>query len=198
MLQAQVNYWNLQENIRHDLAQEDLGYQTLTETIRHNQTVEVETQRHNVATEEIAWSTLEETVRHDYVMEDIGYKNAASQALQAQAAWKNAITNAFNAETQRMSVENDYQLGRMNIQIAQQNADTAYEKMQHEWLTTYTQQETNKENTDVNKHYYNLEAWFKTQENQRGWASFYLSLLDTVFKNATNIARIGSTIGGVK
>lgn len=52
-----------------------IEFQGLKETIRHNQAVERETGRHNVVTEDQGWSGLQETKRHNLVNEDIGYQN---------------------------------------------------------------------------------------------------------------------------
>lgn len=51
MTQVQVNYWAQQENKRHNFATERQARDELSETKRHNLTVEGETNRHNLVTE---------------------------------------------------------------------------------------------------------------------------------------------------
>lgn len=62
MTHNQIEYWNLQETQRHNLAGEG-------ETKRHNVAGETETNRHNVATETVEIGKLNETVRHNTVTE---------------------------------------------------------------------------------------------------------------------------------
>lgn len=54
-----------------------IEFQELKETIRHNQKVESETGRHNVVTEDQGWSSIQETKRHNLVNEALGYGNLA-------------------------------------------------------------------------------------------------------------------------
>lgn len=121
MLAVQVQYWNMVENKRHNvateretkrhnLATEDLGYKTLTETIRHNYAQEdywnrslAEQQRHNIVSEAIDYGNLL-----------VGQKNAESNRL-------NALANQANAATNRMSALNSYSLGLEANKIAAGN-----------------------------------------------------------------------------
>lgn len=91
MLQAQVNYWTLVENARHNRKTEsqtdtDLGIKmdTLVETRRHNVVGEQlgrdtlnENIRHNVQSERLGFANLAETTRHNKMTEDLGFGNLA-------------------------------------------------------------------------------------------------------------------------
>lgn len=106
----QIKYGELQENIRHNQTTE-------VETNRHNVVTEGETNRHNVVTEN-------ETNRHNVVTESIGWYDAVSKRIsanasmsQAGAAWANVAINQQNADTRRFEAER-------NAEINQQNADT--------------------------------------------------------------------------
>lgn len=108
MLPAQVSYWNLQEQKRHNLATEELTAQEIAEKVRHNQ-----------ADERVRIGTLEEQKRNNlYVNQqgdyslglnaqdtatrkfsavkqaEIGIMNARAATTQAGAAMLNAGTNA--------------------------------------------------------------------------------------------------------
>lgn len=112
MTHNQIDFWNYKENARHNLAAE-------AELSRHNVSVEKETNRHNVATEAndmqqiaVNQATVAETARHNSVMEEIGYYNAQSQALQAnaaylnaQASWANVGVNQQNADSNRITAD---------------------------------------------------------------------------------------------
>lgn len=60
----QINYWNLQENKRHNVATEG-------ETYRHNVVGETETERHNRATENFSMQDLAERSRHNVAEEHL-------------------------------------------------------------------------------------------------------------------------------
>lgn len=100
MLQAQVNYWNLQENIRHNLATEKLGSDTLTETIRHNK----ETESQGRSSLSIESGKLGAMLRSN----EINYFNAMNNAR------RNEI-ESFNAQTNRM-------VGMGNLAVNRTNA----------------------------------------------------------------------------
>lgn len=96
----QIKYGELQENIRHNTTTE-------VETNRHNVVTEGETNRHNVVTEV-------ETNRHNVVTESIGWYDAESKrisanaaASQASAAWANVAINQQNADTRRFEAESE-------------------------------------------------------------------------------------------
>lgn len=106
----QIKYGELQENIRHNQTTE-------VETNRHNVVTEGETNRHNVVTEN-------ETNRHNVETESIGWYDAVSKRIsanasmsQAGAAWANVAINQQNADTRKFEAEK-------NAEINQQNADT--------------------------------------------------------------------------
>lgn len=75
MLAVQVQYWTLQENIRHDIAQENYWTASLQETIRHNQ-----------VQENYWFASLEEQARHNAAQEDIGWANVQVGVMQAKAS----------------------------------------------------------------------------------------------------------------
>lgn len=81
MLNVQVQYLNYLESKRHDLAQEDIGYQTIRETVRHDTVVENQNQQ-----------SINETIQHNRAQEQIGYMQA--QAALSQAATARMLANA--------------------------------------------------------------------------------------------------------
>lgn len=99
MLPAQVNYWTLQENKRHNVATEEIQSRAQMEEARHNKVyegethrhnfvTENETMRHNVATERVqasqvalGWSQLSESTRHNKMMEGVQKQQAATQRM---------------------------------------------------------------------------------------------------------------------
>lgn len=128
MTHNQIDFQNYKETVRHNLASEqetsrhNLAYEG--ETNRHNVATEGETNRHNLVSEEQSYQQIaindasqREQARHNLEMENIGYVNAASGAMQAQASWEqaavarenasinkqNANTRAFEAVTGRLS-----------------------------------------------------------------------------------------------
>lgn len=121
MTHNQIDFQNYKETVRHNLASEqettrhNVAYES--ETNRHNVVTEGETNRHNVVSEyqqsqqiAINDATQREQVRHNQEMENIGYVNAATGALQAQAswsqagsAWQQANTRQYEAETGRLA-----------------------------------------------------------------------------------------------
>lgn len=102
------------------------------ETFRSNLAREAEIRRHNLATENI-----------DSVNAFTSALRGANEAIGNLITQQNANTNRYNAETQRMSVENTYSLGLANLEnernrtaIQQQNADTSLLNTQgqlHRW-----------------------------------------------------------------
>lgn len=75
MTHNQIEYWNLQENKRHNLASEG-------ETNRHNVSTESETYRHNVQSEATEIGKLNESVRHNMATEyETNRHNVSSENL---------------------------------------------------------------------------------------------------------------------
>lgn len=123
MTSNQIEYWKLSENSRHNLATETQARSELAETRRHNLQGETltgrdirEKIRHNTASESLSRSDLREKARHNLRAEELTdfsnqsgritaiaqQQNAASQALQAQAAQdRNDITRLANANALR-------------------------------------------------------------------------------------------------
>jgi putative methionine-R-sulfoxide reductase with GAF domain len=108
MLQAQVNYWNLQENVRHNKATEQLGSDTLVEQIRHNK----ETEMQGRSGLEIERGKLQSMMRSN----DINYQNAITNARRAEI-------DAYNAQTNRV-------VGYGNLAVNQQNAESQSKQAQ--------------------------------------------------------------------
>lgn len=104
MTHNQIEYWNLQETKRHNIAGEsetnrhnvvgenessrhnqateaiDIG--KLNETVRHNTVTEGETERHNRETENIGYGQLNESIRHNTVTESIQSMDAQTRVNQ--------------------------------------------------------------------------------------------------------------------
>lgn len=121
MLQAQVNYWNLQETKQHNRATEAQAINELEETNRHNLATEKAQAKQATAALKQAAAAAKNAETNLFVAKynrELGFKNLAvnqknaesnakqaqaalrnaeSNALQAQASWKNALTNAYAA-----------------------------------------------------------------------------------------------------
>nr|AVX53588.1 putative ORF1 [Marmot picobirnavirus] len=69
MTTIQIDYLRNKETGRHNVAMESQAKNELTETKRHNKTVETESGRHNRATESQAKNELKETTRHNKTTE---------------------------------------------------------------------------------------------------------------------------------
>lgn len=124
MLQAQVNYWNLVEQKRHNQATEKLGFDTLEyqyadlhERTRHNQVSEQlgfetlhETVRHNMVSESQQWYSLNEQARHNRATESLGIANLN------EVIRHNVVTEGYQGEANRINWA--------NVGVAQANANT--------------------------------------------------------------------------
>lgn len=127
MLQAQVNYWTLVENKRHNIVSEAVSWFKEQEQQRHNIQTESlgwstleETRRHNIAAEQIGWENISisdynaktarasqlEQARHNLVTEDVSWYNASSQRISANASASQAGASWFNAQTNLRNVTN--------------------------------------------------------------------------------------------
>jgi len=95
------------ETQRHNIAGEQFNLSSLAEVARHNVATEQETTRHNVATEEFNLSSLAEVTRHNKASESIGWHQAQSSRISANAAWANAQAAQFNADTNRLRQQED-------------------------------------------------------------------------------------------
>lgn len=121
MLSVQVQYAQHLENQRHNKEMERIQVDTLSESVRHNKVLEdqgfknlQEVNRHNLISESqqdrqiainqghlnLGRDTLNETIRHDLITEENALKQAQASLTQAQAAMRNAETNAQRAMAQ--------------------------------------------------------------------------------------------------
>ena len=134
MTANQINYWNLQETKRSNLAREaetqrhntkveDYNTGSLLETSRHNQATEGEATRHNVQSENLAFITAAEVARHNKASEGLdrskinvqqGQLNETIRHNREQDSWRGYenYTDRMNAETQQYAAQhkayNDY------------------------------------------------------------------------------------------
>lgn len=101
MLATQVQYWDLQERKRHNVATEAQARNELAESRRHNQEVEStnwfsvkESQRHNIASENLGFATLAESARH----------NRSTESLEAS---KQAETRRHNTRLENETIRHN-------------------------------------------------------------------------------------------
>lgn len=120
MLQTQVNYWDLQEKIRHNQMTEEQAKKELAETNRANQVREfqnemsiLETKLHNRATE------MNEQARILNDRLSIIETKRANQARETLTKEQNAIQSAYNIESLRIAAD-------------RQKADQKYQESQVE------------------------------------------------------------------
>lgn len=134
MTANQINFYNAVENRRHNIATENETHRTNRyyeqETTRHNVATETETNRHNVVTEN-------ETARHNKVSEQIGWHQAYSQRISANAAMINAQAAKKNADTNRAKALSDiaaqsYVNSLNSSKRKYTDAQTEYQKTQNE------------------------------------------------------------------
>lgn len=122
MTRNQIDYWNLQENSRHNVVTEkETGRHNLAteqETARSNMAREVETGRHNRATESIDLGKLQEQSRHNRVSE-------------GQEDTRLSIESGKLVETGRHNLETEAQ-GRVNLGLS---SDTLAELRRHNKAT---------------------------------------------------------------
>lgn len=124
MLQAQVNYWTLMENTRHNQEMEKQGWTSLEEQ-----------KRHNFQSEKIDFIDVAERQRHNRTTEEQNIFAMDTARISANAAAKNADTNAdrfeFDKTFDSFKHTDDYNLKSRELDIReqelavqQQNADT--------------------------------------------------------------------------
>lgn len=129
MTANQINYQNLKETIRHNRTVEG-------ETGRHNFATEgltareiAETTRHNVASEGLSAADIREKQRHNVQTENINWYSAQSlanlQSSQAALAASDIGVKRYGYEVQEQGNMLNYDLGMYNANISGRNADTA-------------------------------------------------------------------------
>lgn len=142
MLQTQVNYWNLQEQIKH-----------------------------NRATEAQAASELEELTRHNKVYESAQLKQAAAALKQAQIAKINADVNKYVAKYQkdiaykRLDLDNrQYELNKIDTasrakqaNAAAAQASAALKQAEASWKQAVAQEKRFSDQTAIEKYRAGLE-----------------------------------------
>lgn len=151
MTSNQIAYWQLQENVRHNISQESetsranrakeaYDLSALSETTRHNVASESEASRHNIATEaetkRTNKATEKETQRHNKVLEqtDLSKLNETqrhNKATEKQQASELAETVRSNKtrekETERSNKANEA-IGNRNAAAAEVRAQAEKEK----------------------------------------------------------------------
>lgn len=144
MTHNQIDYQNLKETERHNLAYElELNRHNVAteiETNRHNVVGEVETNRHNIATEGLMHESnmvsysvgMANAAATRYAADrnyEVGMTRAANDftigSRQADIAEVNAWTNARNATTRETEVSNNYELGQGHLINETTNAFTS-------------------------------------------------------------------------
>lgn len=116
MLQVQVQYWTLLENVRHNKATEGIATDTLAETIKHNREME----RQGKSAINQRWTEL--AISRSNV--ELQRQRNALQNRANEIAYMNAMSNAANAATQRYQAETQRALGYGNLAVARQNAQS--------------------------------------------------------------------------
>jgi hypothetical protein len=214
MLQAQVNYWTLQENKRHNQATEaqgvvDLGIKrdTLIEARRHNVVGEQlgrdtlnENIRHNVQSETLGFATLQETARHNRVNEDLGYANLAETSRHnfvTEGVSQGTLDLGFAqlGETTRTHFANEA-IGRAQAAAAAQQANAATQQAR----VAAVNADTNKLNAATRaseqdlaqqqyRTYVDKEIPLREREVTVKEGDLALKGVNSVFDNATDVTR---------
>jgi hypothetical protein len=116
----------LKEAVRSHMANERLQWQNLQEQIRHNIALEDETRRANYERERLTREAQFEAARHNREQELLTNFQNISQRMSAQANQSNANTNRMNARTNQYSAVQNAAIGRINASVNQRNADTNF------------------------------------------------------------------------
>lgn len=91
MTHNQIDFQNLKESQRHNLEMERQGRDVLSESSRHNQAIELETNRSNLINESIKRGSLSETIRSNQAKENLQHE---SNILNYNVGMYNARENA--------------------------------------------------------------------------------------------------------
>lgn len=166
-----------------------IQYQGLLETARHNLAYEHETNRHNVATET-------ETNRHNVVTEQVDWFNAHSNRMSAQAAMMNAAANQMNAETNRMRLSIDSTNAatlRMNAESNARNAKTNEYAAFTGRMSYYESNRHNNAMEDISRQHENIQQQMADEHERHnraneaiGWVNTIWSNTNETFKNVTH------------
>lgn len=170
MLQSQVNYWNLQETKRHNLAME-----------------QVENRKADYQGMSSSASVMQaETSRMLVPMEAT---KAQASMMQAEAAkenvnvnWANAFTNARNAD-----------INKMNADTNRINAGTNLFKAETERMSALSQIELNESQKDVNASVISLNKSSQDLNYAKGFneaIDYEKGLIDLPYQNANNILNL--------
>lgn len=130
MTENQLRYMELMQQREKWAADIDVARGTLGETERHNRAVESETGRHNLAVEDQALREL-----------NLGWYNAGSQRITAEANKRNADSNARNAATNERNADiNAYNayVNWYNAESNRMNAQTNRAKLDVDWFNAYS------------------------------------------------------------
>lgn len=194
MLQSQVNYWNLQETRRHNLATERLARESQAETQRHNISTEDvaygnlrESATHNRATEALGWETLGENRRHNVVAEYENERHNREMEGIQQAANAEAIRSHkaqeeiswYNAETANKRLEYDAlnaASNSMQAQVAWQNAETNKRNAETQWYRAQLE---------------NLDLQRKITDSENAWKRDTVSGIESI---ASTVSKIGGVV----
>lgn len=205
MLQAQVNYWQLQETKQHNRNTEQQAVNELIETNRHNLATEKQQARQATAALRQAAASAKNAETNLFVAKynkDLGYKNLAvnqqnadsnakqaqaalknaeSNALQASAAWKNALTNAFSA-----SMNAKYQQGMLNVSQFNAQISDDRNKWEREAQSIRNMTERVKQN-EINSQ--TMLNWQKNRESQSQTGLNYSNITANTFLNDLRVAQ---------
>lgn len=134
MLPVQVNYWTLQETIRHNKATEGLsGEQNRIALIQAEAAKsQAETaakrlpiEQMNAETNRLNYGVNLQNAGTNAYNADINRMNAETNARNAATNERNADINAYNAATKAREVEYNYEIGSLNAQTNAYNAETS-------------------------------------------------------------------------
>lgn len=105
MTSNQIDYWKMKESSRHNLATEEQARNELGENRRHNLRAESlsnkdisERIRHDVVSEGISRGDLAEKIRHDVRQEQLSQFSNQTGRISALAQWRNANSQALQAQ----------------------------------------------------------------------------------------------------
>lgn len=125
----QINYWNLQENKRHNVVTEE-------ETGRHNRATESidlgnlnETRRHNLATERLEGGKLSETTRHN-----LAYENELSRHNKVGEE-QNAVNLGISRDTLNEAIRHNFGSESLTARDLNIRADSLAETGRHNVAT---------------------------------------------------------------
>lgn len=173
MTHNQIDYQNLKETMRHNKELEAQGAQTLAETARHNLAFEQETNRSNLVNEAIKSASQEESARSNRANEELKHEsNVLNYSANIKGIAENSRHNrAYEAETKRSNQKREYIDYTHNKNVEAENKRHNVETENAQTFSNITSFETNKKSANANLINAEVNRWKAPSEKYRNFTS---------------------------